>query len=159
MILFINNINYVITLLLTEFYFVLKDMSDSADSDILVLDNNYPTSKKRNQTGKKMILTKPQSQIDQSKHRFRKAIDRSIHNAKERACRERIAKKFAILRKSCSYLNSNRRVPSKHSILLAAKKECDLLKHFEKKMIAEKKLLIKANEILKNRIAEFHRRQ
>ncbi|KAL4130633.1 hypothetical protein QTP88_008054 [Uroleucon formosanum] len=136
-----------------------KYMSESADSDNLVLDINYPTTKKRNQTGKKTILTKPQSQIDQPKHRFRKAIDRSIHNAKERACRERIAKKFAILRKSCSYLNSNRRVPSKHSILLAAKKECDLLKHFEKKMIAEKKILIKANEILKNRIAEFYRRQ
>jgi len=47
-------------------------------------------------------------------------------------------------------------VPSKHSILLAAKKECDLLKHFEKKMIAEKKGLRNTNDILKKRIAQFY---
>jgi len=155
MILFINNINYVIILLLTAFYFVLKDMYDSDDSDNSILDINYPTTNKRSRTGKKM---KSQFKIDHPNHRFRKPLDRSLHNAKERACRERIAKKFAILRKCCSYLNTNRRVPSKHSILLAAKKECDLLKHFEKKMLAEKDVWSKANEILKNRIAEFYTR-
>ncbi|XP_060868134.1 uncharacterized protein LOC132943253 [Metopolophium dirhodum] len=129
-----------------------KYMYDRADSDKPVLDINYPTANKRSRT------RKPQFKIDQSKHRFRKPLDRTLHNAKERACRERIAKKFAILRKCCSYLNSNRRVPSKHSILLAAKKECDLLKHFEKKMLAEKKVWFKANEILKNRIAQFYSR-
>ncbi|KAL5243413.1 hypothetical protein ACI65C_010823 [Semiaphis heraclei] len=108
-----------------------------------------------NQFRKIKVLTKPQYQINQSKHRFRKPQDRDIHNAKERACRERIAQMFAVLRKSCSYLNSNRRVPSKHSILLAAKKECDLLKHFEKKMLAEKKVWAKANDNLRKRIAHF----
>ncbi|XP_001950163.2 uncharacterized protein LOC100162746 [Acyrthosiphon pisum] len=128
-----------------------KYMYDSTDIDSpVVLDINNPTTNKKSRT------RKPQIKIDQTKHRFRKPQDRSLHNAKERACRESIAKKFAILRKSCSYLNSNRRVPSKHSILLAAKKECDLLKHFEKKMLAEKKVLRKANEILKNRLTQIY---
>jgi len=134
-------------MLLTAFCYVLKDMSDSADSDNPVLNTN---KRRRTRTGKS------QFKIDQPQHRFRKPLDRSLHNAKERACRESIAKKFAILRKSCSYLNSNRRVPSKHSILLAAKKECDLLKLFEKKMLAEKKILRKTNDILKKRVADFY---
>jgi len=145
----------MIILLLTAFYFVLKDLYYSGNSDNSVLDINYPTTSKRNQTRKMKVLTKPQYKINQPKHRFRKPQDRDLHNAKERACRERIGQMFAVLRKSCSYLNSNRRVPSKHSILLAAKKECDLLKHFEKKMIAEKKVWVKANNNLRKRIAHF----
>jgi len=47
-------------------------------------------------------------------------------------------------------------VPSKHSILLAAKKECDLLKHFENKLIAEKKVWRKANDLLRERIANIN---
>ncbi|XP_060846006.1 uncharacterized protein LOC132925648 [Rhopalosiphum padi] len=110
----------------------------------------YLNSSKKNQT------RKSQHKSNKSDQRFRKPHDRSLHNAKERACREEIAKKFDILRKYCSYLNSNRRVPSKHSILLAAKKECDLLKHFENKLIAEKKELCKANNLLKERISNIN---
>ncbi|XP_025193394.1 uncharacterized protein LOC112593248 [Melanaphis sacchari] len=129
---------------------------DSYDSNILdEFDVNYPTIKKRTRTKKMVNLAKFQHQIGRPKQRFRKPLDRSIHNAKERACRERIAKKFEILRKSCSYLNTNRRVPSKHSILLAAKKECDLLRHFEIKLLAEKKIWRKANDILKDRLANM----
>jgi len=155
MILFVNDIKLHDYFVTNCILFCLKDLYYSGNSDNSVLDINYPTTSKRNETGKIKILTKPPFQIDQPKHRFRKPQDRDIHNAKERACRERIAKKFAILRKSCSYLNTNRRVPSKHSILLAAKKECDLLKHFEKKMLAEKKVWRKANENLRKRIADF----
>jgi len=125
----------------------------SCDSDIPDLDVNYPNTRKKNQTRK---MAKPQHKSNKSKPRFRKPQDRSLHNAKERACREQIAKKFDILRKSCSYLNTNRRVPSKHSILLAAKKECDLLKHFENKLIAEKKVWRKANDHLRERIANIN---
>jgi hypothetical protein len=56
-------------------------------------------------------------------------------------------------------LNSNRRVPSKHSILLAAKKECDLLKRFQNKLIAEKNELRKANNLLKERIANINNKK
>ncbi|XP_026819843.1 uncharacterized protein LOC113558550 isoform X2 [Rhopalosiphum maidis] len=110
----------------------------------------YLNTRKKNQT------IKSQHKSNDSDQKFRKPQDRSLHNAKERACREEIAKKFDILRKSCSYLNSNRRVPSKHSILLAAKKECDLLKHFQNKLIAEKNILRKANDLLKERIANIN---
>jgi len=145
----------MIILLLTAFYFVLKDLYHSGNSDNSVLDINYPTTSKRNETRKIKVLTKPQNQINKPKNRFRKPQDRDLHNAKERACREHIGKMFDVLRKSCSYLNSNKRVPSKHSILLAAKKECDLLKHFEKKMTTEKNILLKANDNLRKRIAHF----
>lgn len=70
--------------------------------------------------------------------RFREHEQRITHNAKERACRERIAMMFLDLRKYCSYLNTNKRNPSKHSILLAAKKECDLLRAYERKLSYEK---------------------
>ncbi|XP_060851140.1 uncharacterized protein LOC132929653 [Rhopalosiphum padi] len=125
----------------------------SCDSDIPDLEVNYPNTRKKNRTRK---MAKSQHKSNNSKQRFRKPQDRSLHNAKERACREQIAKKFDILRKSCSYLNTNRRVPSKHSILLAAKKECDLLKHFENKLIAEKKVWRKANDLLRERIANIN---
>lgn len=127
----------------------------SCDSDIAQSDSKYPATRKRTRTRKMVNLTNSQRKSNSPKKRFRKPQDRTIHNAKERACRERIAQKFDILRKSCSYLNTNRRVPSKHSILLAAKKECDLLKHFENKLVAEKKVWRKANDILKNRIAKL----
>jgi len=144
MILFINNINYVIILLLTAFYFVLKD---SCDSDNSVLDIDFPSTR-----------TNQQYEINQSRIKLKKPEDRIICNAKERASRCIISKQFEILRNSCSYLYSNRRKPSKASILLAAKKECDLLLHFNRKLVSEKKGWLKANEVLQNRINELHRR-
>lgn len=146
---------YLIILSLIAFYFILKASYYSCDSDIAQSDSKYPATRRRSRTRKMVILTNSQHQSNSPKKRFRKPQDRTIHNAKERACRERIAQKFDILRKLCSYLNTNRRVPSKHSILLAAKKECDLLKHFESKLVAEKKVWRKANDILKNRIAKL----
>ncbi|KAE9543247.1 hypothetical protein AGLY_003158 [Aphis glycines] len=134
----------------------IKDSSYySNDSVITQSDSKYPVTRKRTRSRRMVLLTNSQHKSNSPKKRFRKPQDRTIHNAKERACRERIAQKFDILRKSCSYLNTNRRVPSKHSILLAAKKECDLLKHFESKLVAEKKVWRKANDVLKNKIAKL----
>lgn len=89
--------------------------------------------------------------------RFRKPFDRSLHNAKERACRERIAKLFLILGKCCSYLECSRRIPSKHSILLAARKECKLLIECEKKLLVEKDRWQLANEMLRSKLRIFSR--
>ncbi|XP_060857642.1 uncharacterized protein LOC132935187 [Metopolophium dirhodum] len=118
-----------------------KCMYYNCNSDNSLLDINYPLTTKR----KIMILKK----------NVRKSEDRDKHNAKERECRKLVAKKFQTLRKCCSYLNTNIRRPSKLSILLAAKKECDLLRHNGKKMEAEKIYWLKANKILKNRINEL----
>jgi len=132
MILFIININYVFIFLLTAFYFILKDMYYSCDSDNPLLDINYqPTTKKK-------VNRNPQ--------------DRDKINAKERECRNLLAKRFQTLRKFCSYLNNYRRKPSKCSILLAAKKECDLLTYYNKKILENKIYWLKKNEILKSRI-------
>lgn len=81
--------------------------------------------------------------------------DRSLHNAKERACRENISKLFDQLCQLCSYLETNRRYPSKHSILMATKKECDLLKIFEKKLTVEKKELTEANAKLRKKFEKL----
>ncbi|XP_003243147.1 uncharacterized protein LOC100571318 [Acyrthosiphon pisum] len=114
-----------------------KYMDYNCDSDNPLLDINYPPTTKR----KIMISKKPK--------------DRDKHNAKEREFRKVIAKRFRILAKCCSYLNTSRRVPSKISILLAAKKECDLLGHFNKKMEREKMYWLEANANLKNTINEL----
>ncbi|KAL5238785.1 hypothetical protein ACI65C_006195 [Semiaphis heraclei] len=142
---------------------LLEDDSSSFEEEIednISVGNNedwnetYQThiDSNENDSSNSSLIEEPQYQINQPNQRFRKPQDRDIHNAKERACRERISQRFEILRKTCSYLNSTRRAPSKHSILLAAKKECDLLKHFEKKMLAEKKLWAKANDNLRKKI-------
>jgi len=51
----------------------------------------------------------------------------------------------------------NRRRPSRQSILLAAKKECDLLRNFEKRMIMEKEKWHSINKDLKMKIAKAKR--
>jgi len=153
MLLFINYINYIIVLLLTAIYFVLKDMDSSSDSKNSVLDN--PTTKKRRQTRQFLIERECQFQSYQPTSRFSKPKDRIKHNAKGQKCQNCLTQNFETLRKCCSNLNSNRREP-KHSILLAAKNECDLLKDTERKMLAEKKICREANENLKNKL---YRRQ
>jgi len=84
-------------------------------------------------------------------------IFRFKQNALERKYRKQMAKQLVKLRKMCSYLNSNGRTPSMLSTLLAAKKECDLLKHFEEKIVKEKELWYRANEDLKHKLAKIQR--
>ncbi|XP_025203218.1 uncharacterized protein MAL13P1.304-like [Melanaphis sacchari] len=111
------------------------------DSDI-----DYPTTSKICQTVKK-AATKPRFK----KKKIKKLEDsetRLKRNTNERRFRNLVAKRFDNLGKSCIYLTSNRRVPTKVSILLAASKECELLRRFEKKLLMEKKLLQKKKEAL-----------
>lgn len=86
------------------------------------------------------------------KLRFKEPLLRKEHNAKERECRLLIAKSFSNLGKCCSYLDNKRRTPSKFSILVAAKKECDSLKIYEKKLLVEKEYWMTANAQLKRRL-------
>jgi len=142
----LDSTNYIIILSLTAFYFILKAPYYSCDSDITQFDNNYPAT--RNKSLIRESLEKPRKN-------YRNPQNRKIHNAAEREVRRRIAQSFVILRDSCSYLNSNRRIPSKVSILSAATKECKLLQIVEKRLVEEKKLFRKANGILKKRIKEM----
>lgn len=121
--------------------------------DIYHLDNvpnNVDTKKKYIRKSRSTGTNKPVSKYE----RFT-PHDRSLHNAKERACRERIASLFAILSKCCTYLDSTRRCPSKHSILAAAKKECKVLVEFEQQLLAEKEQMRKTNEMLKTKLRKF----
>ncbi|VVC45626.1 Hypothetical protein CINCED_3A021380 [Cinara cedri] len=115
-----------------------KLKSDCSD-DSEVIDSKKKQSK---------ILT----QHELNKLRFKKPLLRKEHNAKERLCRSIIAKSFIELSKCCSYLDTKRRVPSKYSILVAAKRECDSLKLYEKKLLVEKEYWKTANEQLKRRL-------
>ncbi|KAE9533283.1 hypothetical protein AGLY_009324 [Aphis glycines] len=80
---------------------------------------------------------------------------RSRNNSSAKKTRVHIAQNFDILVKACSNLKTNRYKSTKPIILLAAKKECRLLKSLESKLIKKKKLLHKANAILKNRGTEL----
>jgi len=77
------------------------------------------------------------------------------HNASERENRARVAKLFEDLAKACSCVNSNRLKPSKRSILLAAKQECKLLRHFEKRIVKEKEGYRVTNKYLKSKLAKL----
>jgi len=69
-----------------------------------------------------MIEREYQFQKVQPEPSVEKPNKKTAHNAKERASRNRTVKYFNILSKCCSYFKSNCRMPSKLSILLAAKK-------------------------------------
>lgn len=81
-------------------------------------------------------------------------MNRPRLTALERENRARLTALFDNLKEVCSCVKSNRRRPSKQSILLAAKKECELLRHFEKKKLAEKKKYLLANNDLKSKLAK-----
>ncbi|XP_050062134.1 uncharacterized protein LOC114122077 [Aphis gossypii] len=117
----------------------------SCDSDIAQSDNNHPATRKKSLTRNSREPCK----------RFKTSRDRNTHNTIEQESRKHVSLGFVILRENLSYLRTNRRIASKLSILLAAKKECKLLRHFESRLIEEKKLLQKANYIFKKRIAEL----
>lgn len=119
-----------------------------------VINDHSGVEKVKNKRNKKSTVLSKSYPFKEDYNRFRGPIDRSLHNAKERACRDMIARLFKELSKYCSYLSSHRRVPSKHSILLAAKKECDLLTDQQNKLIVEKNHWIVVNEMLKKKLRE-----
>lgn len=120
--------------------------------DNSINDDGELQKKKRKRSWKRPDIV-PDGNI--SKKRFKAPIDRDLHNAKERACRDHIAKMFLILQKYCSYLDSKRRTPSKMSILLAAKTEICVLKDEEKKLAIEKNNWREANRDLKRKLKEM----
>ncbi|XP_050548832.1 uncharacterized protein LOC126910366 [Daktulosphaira vitifoliae] len=131
---------------------------DSIDIDVETVDE-VKKSKTRNKSSGSIKCLSPPESIPESTgpKRFRSPTNRSTHNAKERQCRELISKLFSNLSKLCSYLECSRRVPSKHSILLAAKRECDLLVLYEKKLIVEKRRCKDINKILSAKLASIQK--
>jgi len=120
--------------------------------DIYYLNDTDSKQLKRNLSWKRPNLSTPISESNQSYTRFRKPNDRVAHNAKERQCRNNIANMFRDLRQICSYFDCNRRIPSKHSILLSAKRECNLLKECEKTLLEKKRYWLESNALLKQKV-------
>ncbi|CAI6373234.1 unnamed protein product [Macrosiphum euphorbiae] len=122
------------------------------------INHNYKR-KTRSSTVKQLPNFQPHNENDYPPTTKRKIMtsktERNYQNAKERKSRHNIANSFETLRKCCSYLCTNRPLPSKNSILLAAKKECDLLTLHNKKLLENKIYWSKKNEILKSRINEL----
>lgn len=74
---------------------------------------------------------------------------RNEHNARERVCRKHIAKLFIKLSKCCSNMDTNRDIPTKISVLVAAKNEIDSLRRTEHKLLVDKQYCMKENVHLK----------
>lgn len=122
--------------------------------DNIILNGLKEVEVKINQhTLKSLCLTPPSTNSKDSPFTFRAPFDKDLHNAKERQCRQRIRDMFKDLQQQCSYLENRRRIPSKHSILTAAKKECDMVKIHEQKLVKKKSVLLKKNKILKEMLA------
>lgn len=136
-------------MLLTMFYIVLVGMNAS---DLVEKTNHkcvkIPSNKRVNRRSSLPVGQRTRS-------RPRESFDRIKHNAKERECREELSRMFSFLKEYCSQLNTNRRVPSKQSILIAAKKECNELKYSENKLIAQKNKLLAINAALKKKLKEM----
>lgn len=104
-------------------------------------------------TLKSLDLMPPSTNSKDSHFTFKAPFDKDLHNAKERQCRERIRNRFKDLQQQCRFLENKRRIPSKHSILTAAKKECDMVQIEEQKLVKKKSVLLKRNKMLKEMLA------
>lgn len=123
------------------------------DVDVIITNHLKDVEIKTNQSPSSFsTLVKPTRTIENSSTRFRGPVDRDLHNAKERECRERIRNMFMDLGKHCSHLKDSRRIPSKHSILVAAKKECEMQKSLESQLLLEKAVWTQSNEMLRDKL-------
>lgn len=126
------------------------------DVDNIILNGLKDVEVKINQhTLKSLSLTSSSTNSRNSSSTFKAPFDKDLHNAKERQCRERIRNMFNDLQQQCSFLENNRRIPSKHSILIAAKKTCDMIQIQEKKLVRKKSVLLQKNKILKEKLANI----
>lgn len=128
------------------FYSVSIDVYDD-DMDLSMSSGQEDEKIKKN-----MSISAISKHKSYSRNRYRQTSERVIHNAKERACRENIAQLFSDLKKLCKSLNTNRRHPSKLSILIAAKNECDLLKNVENQLLIEKASWRRSNKYLRRNL-------
>lgn len=123
------------------------------DVDVIIINHLKDVEIKANPSpSSSLTLEKPKLVNENCSTRFRAPVDRDLHNAKERECRERIRKMFMDLGDHCSHLDNSRRVPSKHSILVAAKKECEMQKSLESQLLTEKAIWMHSNEMLRDKL-------
>lgn len=123
------------------------------DVDKIILNGLKDVEVKINQHTLKSLSLMSSTNSRNSQLTFKAPFDKDLHNAKERQCREHIRNMFKYLQQQCSFLENKRRVPSKHSILIAGKKECDMIQTQEKNLVKKKSVLLEKNKMLKEMLA------
>jgi len=126
----------------------LRKLSNNKNKDYVY----YLNDARDDRVERKRSWKRPNLVDLKSDQAYTKLRDRDAHNAKERQCRNHIAEMFHNLQQNCTYLDCKRRIPSKHSILLAAKKECITLKEYENELLKEKIYWQETNTLLRRKL-------
>ncbi|VVC32898.1 Myc-type, basic helix-loop-helix (bHLH) domain [Cinara cedri] len=86
-------------------------------------------------------------------------VKRALHNDLEKSRRVETSMLFMNLSMQVSFLDDNRKIPSKLSILRGAKRECDLMMLDERRLLSEKHVMQQKQRMLRDRLFELRREQ
>lgn len=86
-------------------------------------------------------------------------VKRALHNDLEKSRRVETSMLFMNLSMQVSFLDDNRKIPSKLSILRGAKRECDLMMLDERRLLSEKHVMQQKQRMLRERLFELRREQ
>lgn len=86
-------------------------------------------------------------------------VKRALHNDLEKSRRVETSMLFMNLSMQVSFLDDNRKIPSKLSILRGAKRECDLMMLDERRLVSEKHAMQQKQRMLRERLFELRREQ
>lgn len=84
-------------------------------------------------------------------------VKRALHNDLEKSRRVETSMLFMNLSEQVSFLDDNRKIPSKLSILRGAKRECDLMMLDERRLLSEKHVMQQKQRMLRDRLFELRR--
>lgn len=84
-------------------------------------------------------------------------VKRALHNDLEKSRRVETSMLFMNLSMQVSFLDDNRKIPSKLSILRGAKRECDLMMIDERRLLSEKHVMQQKQRMLRERLFELRR--
>lgn len=84
-------------------------------------------------------------------------VKRALHNDLEKSRRVETSMLFMNLSTQVSFLDDNRKIPSKLSILRGAKRECDLMMIDERRLLSEKHVMQQKQRMLRERLFELRR--
>ncbi|XP_025199553.1 uncharacterized protein LOC112597638 [Melanaphis sacchari] len=84
-------------------------------------------------------------------------VKRALHNDLEKSRRVETSMLFMNLSMQVSFLDDNRKIPSKLSILRGAKRECDLMMLDERRLLSEKHVMQQKQRMLRERLFELRR--
>lgn len=113
-------------------------------------------------SGKKLKYDSMHSSMNSNYNYKTKLMDpvkRALHNDLEKSRRVETSMLFMNLSQQVSFLDDNRKIPSKLSILRGAKRECDLMMLEERRLMSEKHVMQQKQRMLRERLFELRREQ